>query len=159
MAVLLPDLGTASSFELDHRALPMFIDHPIVGYGGRGPSAINFGHTPGHNFVSHYVNISGSPTEVVAELEKAAKTYRMRHILGPYRNDQADVVAAWMANNLPNQCHVSFSASSSILADASRYPNMWRMVFTAEMYYDAFAKSLVSRRWTKLVRRASERLA
>lgn len=153
MAVLLPEGATESDFALDYRALPMFINHPVVGYGGRGPAAINFGHTPGHNFVTHFIDTSGSPGEVLEALNEAKRTVRMRHVLGPYRNEIADVVASWMSAQLPNQCHISFSASNAQLADSSRYPNMWRMVFSAEMYYVALTKSLIARKWTKLVSR------
>ena len=61
---MLPLQGTDSPFDVDPRALKMFLEQPILGFNGKGPADRTFGHTES-NFLPHYIDTRGNEQEVL----------------------------------------------------------------------------------------------
>lgn len=61
---MLPWEDTDSPFNVDTRALKMFIEQPVLGFNGKGPADRQFGHTDS-NFDVYYVETRGSEMDVL----------------------------------------------------------------------------------------------
>lgn len=62
--VMLPLESTASPFDVDTRALTMFVEQPVLGFNGKGPADRQFGHTDS-NFEVYYIDTRGNEMEVL----------------------------------------------------------------------------------------------
>eukprot|EP00049_Salpingoeca_infusionum_P010535 m.182392 g.182392 ORF g.182392 m.182392 type:complete len:1996 (-) comp14668_c0_seq4:2510-8497(-) len=145
--VMLPVEDTDSPFSLDTRVLKMFIDHPVIGFNAKGPSDRTFGHTPGHNYAPVYIDASGDALTAMRSLDEYRQRYRLRQVLGPYKNENAETIAGYLAHQMDDTCHLSVSANTEELGDVTRFPNIYRMTFTAEMYFKALVQSMRNKQW------------
>ena len=128
----------------------MAIEQPIRGVNGQ-PSFLQFGHLPGHKFAGFYANTAGSPLDAVKAVSALHKQYRIRHLIGPYSNTEAEAIADWAAVNMPLATVISFSANTDTLLDRSRFPTLIRICYTDFMYVTALVQAMAARKWTSMV--------
>ncbi len=77
--------------------------------------------------------------------------HRIRHLIGPYSDREAEAVADWAASVMPDDTIVSYTADASVLSDKTRFPNFLRICYTNNMYVAAVTKALAARKWTSVV--------
>eukprot|EP00055_Hartaetosiga_balthica_P016075 m.99782 g.99782 ORF g.99782 m.99782 type:complete len:1901 (+) comp9033_c2_seq1:508-6210(+) len=150
LGIMLPYEDSSSPFTIDNRALQMFIQQPVDGYQGLGPSSRLFGHTDS-NYEMHFIDTRGAELEVLAKLDSAKQQYRIRQFVGPFKDDNAEAIAQWLSHSASYGCHGSFFSGSQPLGDRQRFPNLWRVGYSSEMYFKALVTSMKNKKWNQIV--------
>ncbi|EGD73331.1 serine/threonine protein kinase [Salpingoeca rosetta] len=148
--IMLPVEASTSPFNVDTRALRMFFEQPVLGFNGKGPADRTFGHTDSRIDV-HYIDTRGTELEVLAALDEARNTHRIRMFNGPFRKEHAETVAQWISHTASDFCAFTFFGSTEDLRNRRRFPNIWRFGFGEEMYYKALVDSMANKMWRKII--------
>ncbi|EGD73334.1 RGC/RGC protein kinase [Salpingoeca rosetta] len=148
--IMLPIEASTSPFNVDTRALRMFFEQPVLGFNGKGPADRTFGHTDSRIDV-HYIDTRGTELEVLAALDEARNTHRIRMFNGPFRKEHAETVAQWISHTASDFCAFTFFGSTEDLRNRRRFPNIWRFGFGEEMYYKALVDSMANKMWRKII--------
>jgi hypothetical protein len=136
--------------DLHYRALKMALQQPIQGVNGQ-QHPWQFGGLLGYRYDPHFINTDGTPAEVIEAIRSAVQEHRLVHLVGPDGNKNAVTIAEWMAQNMRERVHISFSADTRDLDDSTRFPNILRVCFTETRGKVAFTKALKARQMTKIV--------